>query len=701
MIKINQNHNFGKIPETGDKMIKYIKYNLTLIVISVMFLSSTSLISQWLPDTRLTNDTAVSTGSLNNGNWIAVSSTSIHVVWRDYRNNSSAVYYKRSTDNGTNWSTDIKINSVDSNAYNPVIAVSGSNVHIIWNDDRNDTTNLYYIKSTDNGSTWGSNIRLVTNRIGVGSSIYCNNSIIYVAWTDTHNNNNAEIYFKSSIDGGNNWSNNLRITNNNTASQFPSIDADNNTIHMIWLEQSPGYKIFYSKSTDGGLEWSDSLSIVNSNLPWVSSISVSGSNIHVAYRLQTAGNQFNNFYMRSTNNGQNWEPGIALTSSNSASMPVIESYGSVLQFVWSDYRSVENGIYYMLSTNNGINWTNESKITSGAVNQDNPCIVASNSALHVVWEDRRDGNSEIYYKRNLTGNGPYTVSGTVTYKDNNQPVQSGFVKALKYNSETAEIVTVDSTVINSNGTYMLSHMPSEVLDLMYYQDDDLLQFVPTYYVSTIDWREATQITPTGNLTNINCQVFRINNTANPFTISGQVTANLDNSSVSSMKDAIVYAKSGSTFRNYGISNGNGSYITTKLPSGSYELITHRMGFAPVTQNVTITNSSLSNINFDMGSPLIGINIINENIPTKYLLSQNYPNPFNPATTIKFSVPAAGLFKLTVYNILGREIEILANEDLAAGSYSVNWDASNHPSGIYFYRLEGSDFTETKKMVLIK
>ncbi len=295
----------------------------------------------------------------------------------------------------------------------------------------------------------------------------------------------------------------------------------------------------------------------------------------------------------------------------------------------------------------------------------------------------------------------YSVSGYVTFKDNNQPVQSGYVKALYYDESSSGIVTVDSTNIQSNGYYALTNVPKDTIDLMFYQDDEELDFVPTYYVSTIDWREATPVYTSQNLTNINCQVYRINNTANPFNISGQVTTKLDNSSVTSIKDAIVYAKSGGTFRNYGVTNGDGSYITTKLPAGSYELITHRMGFAPVTQNVTITNSSLNNINFDMGSPLIGINIINENIPTKYLLSQNYPNPFNPATTIKFAVPDAGLIKLSVYDILGREIEILANENLSAGTYSVNWDASNFPSGIYFYRLEGSNFAETKKMVLIK
>ncbi|MBL8017848.1 MAG: T9SS type A sorting domain-containing protein, partial [Ignavibacteria bacterium] len=83
------------------------------------------------------------------------------------------------------------------------------------------------------------------------------------------------------------------------------------------------------------------------------------------------------------------------------------------------------------------------------------------------------------------------------------------------------------------------------------------------------------------------------------------------------------------------------------------------------------------------------------------LSQNYPNPFNPVTTIKFAVPASGLIKLTVYDMLGRKIKALTNEMLAAGTYSVNWDASDLPSGLYFYRLEGDNFAETKKMVLIK
>jgi hypothetical protein len=97
----------------------------------------------------------------------------------------------------------------------------------------------------------------------------------------------------------------------------------------------------------------------------------------------------------------------------------------------------------------------------------------------------------------------------------------------------------------------------------------------------------------------------------------------------------------------------------------------------------------------------GIIPISHNVPNSFYLSQNYPNPFNPSTSIKFDLPIASSVKLTVYDILGRETASLVNEYLKAGSYEVNWNASDISSGIYFYKLVSSKFTETKKMMLVK
>ena len=101
-----------------------------------------------------------------------------------------------------------------------------------------------------------------------------------------------------------------------------------------------------------------------------------------------------------------------------------------------------------------------------------------------------------------------------------------------------------------------------------------------------------------------------------------------------------------------------------------------------------------------------INNINTEIPSSFSLSQNYPNPFNPNTKIKFDIPSKGKnqkakVKLLIYDILGKEIETLLNEQLNPGIYEVTFDGSNIPSGIYFYRLSAGNFSETKKLILFK
>jgi photosystem II stability/assembly factor-like uncharacterized protein len=98
---------------------------------------------------------------------------------------------------------------------------------------------------------------------------------------------------------------------------------------------------------------------------------------------------------------------------------------------------------------------------------------------------------------------------------------------------------------------------------------------------------------------------------------------------------------------------------------------------------------------------VSINTISTEIPEKYSLSQNYPNPFNPSTKVKFDVPKSSFVKLAVYDILGREVSSLVNEQLQAGTYEYEFNAAKLNSGTYFYKLSSAGFSEIKKMVLIK
>jgi len=95
------------------------------------------------------------------------------------------------------------------------------------------------------------------------------------------------------------------------------------------------------------------------------------------------------------------------------------------------------------------------------------------------------------------------------------------------------------------------------------------------------------------------------------------------------------------------------------------------------------------------------NILNSNIPKEYKIYQNYPNPFNPVTTIRFDLPVDNIVKLKVYDILGKEVFTLTNEFKTAGSYTTTFDASNLPSGIYYYKIQAGEFVAVRKMIVIK
>jgi hypothetical protein len=116
------------------------------------------------------------------------------------------------------------------------------------------------------------------------------------------------------------------------------------------------------------------------------------------------------------------------------------------------------------------------------------------------------------------------------------------------------------------------------------------------------------------------------------------------------------------------------------------------GFANVAPNTIYTITE--------GQPLNVKNISSE-IPDRFVLEQNYPNPFNPVTSIKFKVESKRLVELKVFDINGREIATLVNGNLQSGAYQVTFDAGNIPSGIYFYKLTAGNFSDVKKMILIK
>jgi hypothetical protein len=104
--------------------------------------------------------------------------------------------------------------------------------------------------------------------------------------------------------------------------------------------------------------------------------------------------------------------------------------------------------------------------------------------------------------------------------------------------------------------------------------------------------------------------------------------------------------------------------------------------------------------FDVTGPM-GISGISSSVPDKFKLYQNYPNPFNPYTTIEFDIIKRGNVRIVLYDILGKEVKTIVNEVVEPGKYRVTYSAENLASGLYFYKMTSGDFTDVKRMVIMK
>jgi hypothetical protein len=121
------------------------------------------------------------------------------------------------------------------------------------------------------------------------------------------------------------------------------------------------------------------------------------------------------------------------------------------------------------------------------------------------------------------------------------------------------------------------------------------------------------------------------------------------------------------------------------------------GFSQLLIEASVEMSYISTLSVDWGSELVST----PNAPKSYSLLQNYPNPFNPSTTIKFEIPNARNVKITVYDMLGKAVDVLVNQNLDAGTHEISFSAAGLSSGIYFYELSTDGYRDIKKMTLIK
>ena len=337
----------------------------------------------------------------------------LHVVWRDTTSGSTEIYYKRSTNGGTDWWAPQRLTWNAGNTFPDIAADYNYKLHIVWVGDTPGTDEIFYKGSTDGGITWSATKRLTwspRNSSDPAISADSGNGL-HVVWVEYYNDTfNFEIFYKRSQNSGATWSAPKRLTWIADWSMNPAIAADSGSgVHIAYTEKAPGnIEIFYKRSTDNGTTWS-----ATKRLTWdgtltsqAPSIAVDSSNrIHLVWFNDTSGST-QIFYKNSTDNGVTWSALKKLTwmSSSSANPSIASDSAGYIHIAWNINLSGNKEIYYKNSSNNGANWSATYRVTWNGLRSEWPSIAADfNNDVHVVWENTvqwtaSSWNGEVYYK---------------------------------------------------------------------------------------------------------------------------------------------------------------------------------------------------------------------------------------------------------------------------------------------------------------
>lgn len=365
-----------------------------------------NIFSQWQqPDIRLTNAAGFSTNSD-----LASSGSFLHAVWQDTRATGSEVFYKRSTSEGVSWESDFQLTNSTGNVALPSVSAAGNIIHVVWGDSRDGNFEIYYKRSTNNGTNWETDVRL-TNDPAVSSDavIRADGQLVNVIWRDTRDGSH-EIFYKRSIDGGNTWSSDTMLTNHaNGLAASVSLSVYGLNVRMAWSDtrDNDDYEIYYKHSTNGGISWGTDMRLTTAiGISESPAITANTSEIHLTWvDLRDSNINAEVYYKRSTDNGNSWGADKRLTVYAYAGNPSIVFHGTIVHIVWG-VLPTGSEINYLRSTNSGNNWETSTQISSSFSGAYYPSIALTGSKAHIIWHDVRNGstNSEIYYDFNPNGN---------------------------------------------------------------------------------------------------------------------------------------------------------------------------------------------------------------------------------------------------------------------------------------------------------
>lgn len=331
----------------------------------------------WLPvDVRVDSGGVPGVVALNHE--VRAVGGTVFVTWEDQRDGSRDVYFDRSLDGGATWSpTDARLDVGDApgsaNSIFPQLAVSNTDVHVVWADFRNNqfTADIYYNRSLDSGTTWlpaAARIDSSTTITFGGSSsprIAASGSSVYVLYNDNRNDPgltpvSRDVYFNRSLDRGATWlPADVRLNTSGPAgtffTEFPDLCAAGNAVFAVWTDRRSPRTVAFNRSLDGGATW------------LLTDVAISDPQVPFA----------------------------------NVDVPRIACSGPLLLATWADNRAGEFDVFYNTSNDQGSTWMSSDRRLdtgddAGAHDSFLPVPAFGSTVPYVVWQDERDGEEDIY-----------------------------------------------------------------------------------------------------------------------------------------------------------------------------------------------------------------------------------------------------------------------------------------------------------------
>lgn len=707
------------------------------IIISVIVLSI-NISSQWNNNPSSNNPVASATGYQNYPSISSDGSDGTLIAWQDNRSGNYDIYVQRISLGGVvQWQANgIQVCSESHDQNSPKIIFDGSGGAIItWIDARNGNIDIYAQRINAAGTAiWQANGIKICDAAGTQQSPEITTDRFggaIICWLDYRTGLNNDLYAQRVNNSGTVlWPVNGKKISESAYGQFmPKITDDGaGGAYIVWCDDVgyPGvnYDIYGQHIKDNdSLYWgSAGIAICSWTYDQKSPelIKDGQGGIILCWQDYRTGSTSNpDIYAQKLGPTGNtiWISG-GVVICNAAqdqqwAKPVTDGSGGAI-ITWQDNRSGGKDIYAQkINSAGAVQWSaNGISVSSATSNQNMPVIVsdAAGGAI-IAWWDQRNPTYDIYAQRiNSNGIAVWTVDGEpVCNSAGNQNGQvmipNGYNGAvIAWNDGRNGNDDVFASKILSSGSLTGNNQ------LLNFSNSNLDKPIGDMQsaIDTINVNMGMDITDMFTVIDINITIDTVLHT-NDSDLEFYLV-HLNNT------DTLIFSAGGS----------GDNFIGTQLNDSAAVLISN--GTAPFTGTFRPVKplSALNGLNpngswilkiYDKASGntgtlkawsmqmylsyIIGIKQTGTELPSQFELFQNYPNPFNPTTHIKFAIAEPGFAKLVIYDIPGREVTVLVNEQLQSGTYQVEWDASKYSSGVYFYTLSAENYIEAKKMVLIK